>query len=231
MANTSPKHTKKKITRWSLIILALVLVGSFIISRSQNRVDPADFADVETFAIEPRIKGNADADLALVEYSDFQCPYCSQAAVAIDDLIENFGDQFSFEYRHFPLRSIHPNAQLAAQASEAAGIQGKFWEMHDLLFERQQEWSESFNAKKQFTDYAEELDLNTDRFRYDLDSDEVKKQVNDDAKEAELLGLQGTPSFILDGEQITLEDFLGMIDLSGYEESQDEPQEDVVESG
>jgi protein-disulfide isomerase len=221
MANTSSKHRKKKITTWSIIILVVVIIGSFIISRSENTVDPASFSDVETFALEPRIKGNEEAELTLVEYSDFQCPFCGQAAMAIDELILNFGDQFSFEYRHFPLRSIHPNAQLAAQASEAAGVQGKFWEMHDILFERQAQWSESFNPKKLFSDYAEELELNVDRFRYDLESDEVKEKVNNDADQAEALGLRGTPSFILNGEQVALEEFLTYIDLSEFEESQE----------
>jgi protein-disulfide isomerase len=218
MGNTSKKHRNKKLTRIGLVILVVVLVGSFIISQSDRKVDPATFADVETFAIESRVKGNPESDISLVKYSDFQCPACAQAYPVVQGLVEDLGDQFKFEYRHFPLRSIHPNAQLAAQAAEAAGVQGKFWEMHDLLFERQQDWSRSLNPKKVFTEYAQELELNPDRFEFDLESDEVKTKVNNEADEAATLGLRGTPTFLVNGEVATLEDLINLLDLSAFEE-------------
>ncbi len=195
----------------------MIIIGSFIISRSDSKIDPASFADVETFALEPRVKGNPDAALSLVEYADFQCPACAQAHPAIKQMVDAYGDQFSFEFRHYPLRSIHPNAQLAAEASEAAGVQGKFWEMHDLLFERQSQWARSINPKKQFTEYAKELGLNTDRFAFDLSSDEVKERVNTHATEANVLLLPGTPSFLVNGEVSTFQDFISLLDLGEAE--------------
>ena len=218
MANTSNKHKKKKLKNIGLVVLIIVLVGSFVISQSSNSIDPASFADVETFELEARVKGNPEAEITLVKYSDFQCPACAQAYPAVKELVESFGDQFSFEYRHYPLRSLHPNAQLAAQAAEAAGIQGKFWEMHDLLFEQQQDWAQSLNPKKVFTAYAEELGLNTDRFKYDLNSDEVKLKVNTDTDDALERGLRSTPSFLINGEPSRLEDFVPLLDISSLEE-------------
>lgn len=217
MANTSNKHKNKKLTQWGIGALVVIIIGSFIISQSDKKIDPATFADVETFALEPRVKGNPEAEISLVEYADFQCPACAQAHPAVKQVIDTYGNQFSFEFRHYPLRSIHPNAQLAAEASEAAGVQGKFWEMHDLLFERQADWAQSINPKKIFTGYAEELGLNTDRFAFDLASDEVKARVNAHADEANVLMLPGTPSFLVNGEVSTFQDFMAMLDLAEAE--------------
>ena len=221
MANKSNKHRNKKLTRIAIAALLIILVGSFIVSRSENKVDPEAIANVETFALEPRIKGNPEAEISLVKYSDFQCPACAQAYTALKQLEESFGEQFSFEYRHYPLRTIHPNAQLAAQAAEAAGVQGKFWEMHDMLFENQAEWSRSINPKKQFKNYAEDLGLNEDRFEFDLESDEVKAKVNQDADQAALLQLPGTPSFLVNGEVGTIQEFTALLDLSAIENQEE----------
>lgn len=225
MSHTSKKRRNKRIINITLIALVAILIISFFVSRSNNTVDPASFADVETFELEPRTKGNPEAELTLVEFSDFQCPACGQAYPIVKQVQEQYGDQFLFEYRHFPLRTIHPNAQLAAQASEAAGVQGKFWEMHDMLFERQSDWSNSFNPTKKFTEYAEELGLNADRFEYDLKSDEVKAKVNADADEAQALNLPGTPSFLVNGEVATFDEFAAMLDMSEPFEVPEETQE------
>ena len=225
MGNTSKKYRNKKLTRIGLILLGLILIGSFIISRSDKKVDHEAIANVETFALESRIKGNIETELSLVEYSDFQCPACGQAAPVVKQLVEDFGDQFSFEYRHYPLRSIHPNAQLGAQAAEAAGVQGKFWEMHDMLFDNQGGWSQSINPKKIFKGYVKELGLNVDRFEFDLESDEVKAKVNNDAKEASLLQLPGTPSFLVNGEVSRLQDFIGMLDTSALDSERETSEE------
>ena len=123
-------------------------------------------------------------------------------------LVEQFPERFAYEYKHFPLRTIHPNAQVAAQAAEAAANQGKFWEMHDMLFEKQSEWAQSFNPERYFREYAEELGLNVDRFRFDLDSDEIKDRVNTDYDESQELGLTGTPAFVYNGERIELNEFI-----------------------
>lgn len=215
MSNTSKKRRNKRLWTGGIIAVVTILIISFAVSKSGNPIDPASFANVETFPLSAHEKGNSESDIRLIEYSDFQCPACKAAAPAVAELVENFGDQFVLEYRHFPLRSIHPNAQLAAQATEAAAIQGKFWEMHDKLFEMQEEWSQSFNPERYLRQYAVEIGLNEDRFRFDLNSDEVKNVVNQHFDEAQALQLPGTPSFVFNGEQIDVNTFIAEnIDVS-----------------
>jgi len=208
MGNTSNKRRNKRAWTWGIVLLLILLVISFIVSKTGDKVDPASFTDVEIIADSAHVKGNLESEIRLIEYSDFQCPACRAAAPAIEDLVENFGEQFVLEYRNFPLRQIHPNAQIAAQAAEAAAMQGKFWEMHDKLFEKQEEWAQSFNPDRFFRGYAKELGLNVDRFRFDLESDEVKNHVNSDADEAAALGIPGTPGFVYDGEIIDINTFI-----------------------
>ena len=105
-------------------------------------------------------------------------------------------------YRHFPLSQVHSNADTAARASEAAGNQGKFWEMHDKLFETQKTWSNQGNAEDIFAGYAEGLGLDVERFRNDIDSKEVKDRVRDDSQSGVRAGINSTPTFFINGEQI-----------------------------
>ncbi|MCD5389836.1 MAG: DsbA family protein [Candidatus Pacebacteria bacterium] len=206
MSNQSRK--KKKIKNGVIIGLIVLLVVAFFVSQNSNKVNPETFANVEVSEPSAHLKGNLESEIKLIEYSDFQCPACSAVAPQVQKLVDDFGDKFQLEYRHFPLRSIHPNAQIAAQAAEAAGIQGKFWEMHDKLFENQAEWSKSFNPKKYLKQYAEEVGINVDRFTFDLESVKVKEIVNAQYKEAETLQLPGTPAFVFNGEKIDINSFI-----------------------
>jgi len=147
-------------------------------------------------------RGNPDSGVTLIEYSDFQCPACASYFPILEKLVEDEGANFLFVYRHFPLTQSHPKAELAAQAAEAAGKQGKFWEMHDLLFENQSEWSNTFNTRSKLAEYATELGLDTARFESDLESSDVKNKVSQNLNEARAIGFPGTPSFILNGEFI-----------------------------
>jgi protein-disulfide isomerase len=147
-------------------------------------------------------KGNKDAKVKLVEYSDFQCPACGAYYPLVKRLNEEFGDRIEFTYRHFPLSQIHLNADLAAHAAEAAGRQGKFWEMHDMLFENQQAWSETRNTQELFTDYAASLGLEAEQFARDVDSKEVKEKVKADYTSGIESGVNGTPTFFLNGKRL-----------------------------
>lgn len=230
MSNISKKRRNTRLWTGGIIAVIALLIVSFIISSSDNPIDPASFADLEVRELAANEKGNSESDIRLIEYSDFQCPACKAAAPSLDALINDFGDQFVLEYRHYPLRRNHPNAQLAGQAAEAASIQGKFWEMHDLLFEKQAEWSQSFNPERYFRTYAEELGLNVDRFRFDLESDAVKDRVNEHADQAAELGLTGTPSFVFNGEQVDLNTFINEnLDISEFIANQAETAEEIVE--
>lgn len=138
-------------------------------------------------------KGNADAYLYLVEFSDFQCPACGAFAPTLKTLTERYKDNLLFVYRHFPLPS-HRYARQAAYAAEAAGLQGKFWEAEEYLFSHQVQFSDTF-----WDTMAIELDLVPEVFKNDMTSDAVKKVVERDASSARLLNLSQTPSFFLNG--------------------------------
>ncbi|MEK7673127.1 MAG: thioredoxin domain-containing protein [Patescibacteria group bacterium] len=148
--------------------------------------------------------GNKDSDIVLVEYSDLQCPACAAREPQVKQLINEFGSHIRFVYRHFPLRNNHPNAQISAQSAEAAGMQKKFWEMHDILFEKQDEWAGESNddAKKLFIGYAKELGLDTAKFAEDMESDEAEDAVNADQKSGVQAGVNSTPTFYLNGKLI-----------------------------
>lgn len=147
-------------------------------------------------------KGKVDAPVTLVEYGDFQCPACADYYALVKRLTQEYPDNLRAVYRHFPLTSIHPKAYDASLASEAAGMQGKFWEMHDLLFEKQTDWANVSNHKEKFVEYAKELGLDEAKFKQDLDSNVVKEKINSQISSASSLRLNSTPTFFLNGEKI-----------------------------
>lgn len=161
-------------------------------------------------------KGNPDANVVLVEYSDFQCPACAAFQPYIEEVLALYGDQLRFEYKHFPL-PIHPSAIPAGVAAEAAGQQGKFFEYHDALFENQSDWSGSVAPQALFIEYAETLGLDMDTFRRHIKSSVLRDQVRNGITEGRELGITGTPTFFLNGERMnisTYEDFIGQIALA-----------------
>jgi protein-disulfide isomerase len=196
------------------IFLAAVIVlmgGSFLY---------ANYAGTkanEGVVLSSHIKGNAAAAVTLTEYSDFQCPACGQFYPVVKALLEQYGDQIAFEYKHFPLITIHPHAMPAAKAAEAAGVQGKFFEMHDKLFENQDAWSKSATPQAFFVQYAQELGLDVDLFKQHMRSSMIEDTIKAQFNEAQDLGLTGTPSFFLNGERLefeTFEEFMGAIETA-----------------
>jgi Na+/H+ antiporter NhaA len=142
------------------------------------------------------IRGPDDALVTLLEYGDYECPYCGQAEMVIRELLDAFGDDLRYVWRHLPLNDVHPNAELAAEASEAAAAQGAFWEMHRLLLDHQSE----LQAKDLFK-YAELLGLDTDRVREDLRTRKWSGRVAADVESADVSGVAGTPSFFVNGQR------------------------------
>jgi protein-disulfide isomerase len=139
------------------------------------------------------VKGDRDAKLAIVEFSDFQCPFCSRVAPTLAQIEDEYGDKVRIVFKHLPL-SIHPKAPAAHAAAEAAHRQGKFWEMHDKIFADQQGMS-----PEKYLEYAQQLGLDIERFRQDLASAEVKQRIDADTGEASKLGVSGTPAFFVNG--------------------------------
>jgi len=138
-------------------------------------------------------KGPDNAPITIVEFSDFECPFCARGKESIDAVKEQFGDKVRVVFKNMPL-AFHKNAEPAAAAALAAGEQGKFWEMRELLFENQRSLNEELFVSK-----AKELGLNVDKFKKDMKSDSVKKQIEADKAEAERLGVRGTPNFFVNG--------------------------------
>ena len=158
----------------------------------------------ELGAIHPldNVEGNAKSKVVIIEYSDFQCPACRTYYFVVKELVAEFGGQAAFVYRHFPLTEIHANAELAARATQAAGKQGKFWEMHDILFEKQNEWAKVADIELMFESYARLLGISVEQFKADFTSKEIKDFVRAERAHAIKSGLQGTPSFFVNGKQI-----------------------------
>lgn len=142
------------------------------------------------------MQGSKDAGIVLVEYGDYQCPYSRRAHAAVKDLQERLGDQLCFVYRHFPLTGKHPYAELAAETAEAAGAQGRFWEMHDALFELQSQFGPDLIAE-----LAERLELNEDLLREDMRERRFQDRVELLAAGGTHLGVEETPTFFINGER------------------------------
>jgi protein-disulfide isomerase len=141
------------------------------------------------------IRGPEEAPVTVVEYGDFECPYCGQAEPIVRELLSDFGD-VRYVFRHLPLNDVHPHAQLAAEGAEAADRQGKFWEMHDLLMEHQ-----GALTGKDLTHYAADLGLNTERFTDDLRKHTGAARVAEDVDSADLSSVSGTPTFFINGKR------------------------------
>jgi protein-disulfide isomerase len=146
--------------------------------------------------------GPADAQLAVVEYSDFQCPFCAEYAAMLKTLREKYGDQVKFVFRFYPLAK-HEYATITAKAAYAASLQGKFWEMHDLLFENQKEWSESDDPRPYLDAYAESLGLDLDKFHADADAQSTSDFITRQAAEGKKGGVSHTPWFVV-GDSVVL---------------------------
>lgn len=212
-----------------LIGVASAIIGVFVVliwigEKQDGNVHQPSPVNNEVTAID-HAKGPDTASLTLIEYADFQCPTCAAFAPVVQQLSDTYANDLRVVYRYFPLQTIHPNATLAAQAAEAAGRQGKFWEMHDLLFVHQKDWSATKDPRDQFAGYAAELQLNIDQFKADVESKDVKDRVAADSRSGSAAGISGTPTFYLNGEAIEnprgLEAFKAVIDAKLPDKSQE----------
>jgi len=189
----------KRTVIWILFLAALG-VGVFFLARVGG--DGEAFGAIEPVNSSDWMGWNPDAGVTLVEYSDFQCPACSSYFSIIKGLEDEFSRDVRIVYRNFPLSQVHSNADVAAGAAEAAGNQGKFWEMHDMLFANQSQWAGSNDAENIFAGYASQLGLDVERFREDINSDEVKNRVSEDYQEGVSAGIDSTPTFYVNGKRI-----------------------------
>ncbi len=211
---------------WIILAAIAVVLGGIFFFTSGNKAG-APSGDAKPTS---HLSGNNTTNVALVEYGDFQCPACGQYYQPVKELVEKYKDKISFQFRNFPLYQIHPNAVAASRAAEAAGLQGKYWEMHDKIYQENytqqvaqsqgssySTWVDSKNPETQFVDYARGLGLNVEKFKSDFKSSNVNDLVQADLKEGNKLDVRSTPTFFINGKKIdnpspTVDEFSKVID-------------------
>jgi protein-disulfide isomerase len=147
------------------------------------------------------IRGNPDAPVTLEEFGDFQCPPCGNFAVFIDELVKEYDPLLRLVFRNFPLPN-HRYAREAALAAEAAGLQGHYWEMHDVLYREQSVWSNADNTRELYESYAGMLGLDLNQFKKDMDSDKARQRVEADEARGNSLGIKATPTLFVDNREM-----------------------------
>jgi protein-disulfide isomerase len=165
------------------------------------------------------IRGNPEAPVTLEEFGDFECPSCAKLATFIDQLIKEYHPRVRLIFRNFSL-PMHQFARDAALAAEAAGLQGRYWEMHDMLFQEQRVWSSATEAQLLFDTYAEALGLDLNQFRKDVKSDKVRERIESDQARAKSLGVKVAPTLFIDKRQVGRND--GTFELEGVRRLVDE---------
>ncbi len=189
--HTTPEKKKRKIKKHHAAIVGIIIIvilAGFYYATSEKTTSYVAGNSTE------HVKGSGA--VTIIEYSDFQCPGCGVAFLAVKDAVNQYGDKLKFTYKHFPLTGIHPYAFKAAEASECAADQGKFWEYHDKLFENQKRLDIG-NLKK----YAGDVGLDTSKFNNCLESGVMSSRVNSDIQEARKLDVDSTPTFFINGEK------------------------------
>jgi protein-disulfide isomerase len=196
----------KRIAFWSIFVVVLVLVVWGLIV-AENKPAPSGVPNLGTPApvtAADHVEGSTTASVTLIEYGDFQCPACSEYAPIVGQLFTAASSTLRVVFRNFPLPQ-HANAMIAAQAAEAASIQGKFWEMYQAIYAGQASWQDQSDAdaRATFNGYADTLGLDKTRFDADIDSPEVKQKIASDQAEGQSLGIDYTPTFFVNGKVIT----------------------------
>jgi protein-disulfide isomerase len=152
----------------------------------------------------PHTVGPANAPAQLEEFGDFQCPPCGAFHPILEQMEREFGDKLRVTFRNYPLPN-HQHAMTAAASAEAAGLQGKFWQMHKLIYEHQKDWKDLFDARPTFQTYAEQIGLDIERFKRDVIGSVVQQRIAQDVKRGQSLGVNGTPTVFLNGREVPFE--------------------------
>lgn len=189
------------------IIAVVAIIGGAVLLSGGNEDETASQPSNNFY-------GQENGIITVSEYGDFQCPACAGFFPVVSQVKEAFKDQIRFEYVHFPLVQIHPNATAAHRAAQAAANQGKFWEMHDVLYQRLQSWSDSTNPSSIFEEYAREIGLDMDQYSNEVNTSDILGVINADIERGKNLGVNSTPSFFIDGEAI--DDLSSLSTVEGF---------------
>lgn len=188
-----------------VVIATIIIIVAAVVSAGSLDGTPSSDTPAPEITAEDWSQGPKDAKVTLIEYGDFQCPACATYHPMVKKVLGDYGDRVLFVFRNFPLYTIHPNAGIGSQAAEAASLQGKYWEMYDLLYTKQNEWSsEATNrvAESRFEGYAASLGMDVEKFRKDINSDQVLKKIQRDVDGGNDIGVGKTPTFYLNLKQI-----------------------------
>lgn len=189
-----------------ILLSTLLLLGGGVFLLSKNSAPQETGAQYQIDYSRGEKIGSDSAKVRLVEFSDLQCPACRAAEPAIKNVLSSNKEDVQFIYRHFPLVQ-HQYARAAANAVEAAGEQGKFWELHDKIFETQSEWTNLSSATDFFVNLAKELGLNENKIREAIEKNTYQNKIQEDISEGNKLGVNSTPTFYLNGRKLSLQNF------------------------
>lgn len=191
----------KFIIGFGVLTVVLVIVGAVLLGRQKPPETNVDTAKVsqEVLVGAAHTKGEATASVKIVEFGDFQCPSCAAAEPILKKILSDYPSKIYFVFRNYPL-PIHNNSKTAAQAAEAASDQGKYWEMHDKIYENQTIWAESKDAQNIFEGYAKDLNLDMQKYKNDFGND--KNRIAEDYALGNKLGVDSTPTFFINGTKV-----------------------------
>jgi len=196
------------------IIFVILTIGIFALLVVYSNSTKVNIGSVDANAIQvgnaqngniaDHVLGDLDSKVTLIEYGDYQCPGCGAQHVFVEAILDTYKDKIRYVFRNFPLTAIHPNAKAASATVEAAGLQNKYWEMHNKIYEVQSAWVDLLAGERDslFTTYAKDLGLDMDKFKADIVSKEINNKINYDTAIARKLNISGTPSFYLNGTAI-----------------------------
>lgn len=186
-----------------VLLLGVALFGVVSFAKGVKQTPITGVLTTKEISPLDHVEGNKTASTTLVEYSDLQCPACAAYFPVVKEIAKTYAKDLAIVYRHFPLAQ-HKNGLAAAQAAEAAGKQGKFWEMHDILFTRQNDWAFLPDPTSTFAKYAAELSLDMVSFKRDINDPVLLKKINDDRASGLAARVQATPTFFLNGTALTI---------------------------
>jgi protein-disulfide isomerase len=193
-----------------VIGVALTTVGSGTLLYRSKRQQLKNIPESESILAKTNtdsahIRGNPDAPVTLEEFGDFQCPPCGKFSEFVEELLKEYNSRLRLVFRNFPL-SGHEHAREAALAAEAAGLQGKFWEMHDTLYREQETWTKAPNVRELFESYAGTIGLDVGQFKKDVDGDKARERVDSDRALADFLGVKATPTLFINNRPVEPKD-------------------------
>jgi protein-disulfide isomerase len=185
------------------LVLLVAAAGTALLLDSNQRGNSLPTSDTES--IDKAKSTSADTVVTLEEFGDYQCPPCGQLHPTLKKLKQEYGANLNFIFRNLPLTKIHKNSLAAARAAEAARMQNRFWEMHDLLYENQDLWKDDINPRSIFIKFATDLGLNTWQFTRDMDDKQIQMRIEADEDAAAKQGIDGAPTILINGRQLRAE--------------------------